>query len=138
MSLPVGGMTPGHPYQRVQARRGPGGAAAGVRGGKYKGTGSRAPKALLHANELDAIEDSLLFKLLKPIIVCMQVFGMYYARQRVSHTGRLVDVLRGCSAQQIYCISMNIILFVNFIRSLTAFGVSELLNCPDVQAYIMG
>jgi len=95
--------------------------------------GTRTPKILHHGvDDLACIQDSLTYRMLRPIIAAMTVVGLYYTRQGAA-LGRggsprlcLVDSLtrRINSRQQIYCVFVILVLLANFIWSLTAFSVS--------------
>lgn len=99
-------------------------------------SGGRTAKILHHGvDDLVLIEDSLTYRILRPVIVCMMIVGLYYSRRgpAVHHANsglsRVVESLKCRSfRQQIYCLLVMLVLLMNFVWSLTVFDVSTSQN----------
>lgn len=85
---------------------------------------TRAPKALQqHSNDLRTLTDSLTYAKFYPVMVSMKATGLFFVPRKVVQGGCIpLSLLRNVTCQQAYCLCVTFALFVNFLRSLFAFG----------------
>ena len=79
---------------------------------------SKTPKTLHMEDELVTIEDSMLYKTLSLLMTFMKIAGLFFIRRKRSHHGGFRGFWVNCTPMQAYCIAMNILLALNFARSL--------------------
>lgn len=86
---------------------------------------SMKSKRAFHVEVDKTIEDALLFQTLRPLMFCMKLSGIFFIRKKGQFGKTFREVLRSCTALQIYCLSMCGLLFLNFLRSMVAFDPND-------------
>ncbi|ELU10797.1 hypothetical protein CAPTEDRAFT_223635 [Capitella teleta] len=82
---------------------------------------NRGPKALSHGdNDLQTIEQSLLYKTLRPMFRVMEVVGLFFISKKTSHQQGIAGLIRNCTRAQAYCTFILFILIINFLRTVPA------------------
>jgi hypothetical protein len=81
---------------------------------------NRGPKALAHGDDMKTIDQSLLYKTLRPMFRSMEACGLFFISRKTSHQQGLAGLIRNCTMMQAYCSFILIILIINFLRTLPA------------------
>ena len=72
-----------------------------------------------------AITESMLYETLRPCLLFMKITGIFFVRKQGQFGKSLREMMRSSTPLQIYCLSMSILLFLNFLRSMFAFDPND-------------
>lgn len=90
---------------------------------------NRAQKAFLQIAEETTnknIEDTLLYKTIKPLFILMKIMGIFFTRRKTPlNLHHRLRNFRKCSVEQVWCTFVLVILTVNFLRSLSTFANAD-------------